>query len=72
VATRRVEAGFEGGTVLRLTIEETAVDELAGGLGSEGWKSVEADEGRFWLNVGELVYLRVVPGEATGRIGFRE
>jgi hypothetical protein len=67
-----VEAGFEGGTVLRLTIEETAVDELTNGLGTDGWTSVEADEGRFWLNVGELVYVRVVPGEATGRIGFRE
>ena len=72
MATRRVEAGFEGGTVLRLTIEENLIDELTGGLGGDGWKSVEADEGRFWLNVGELVYVRVVPGEATGRIGFRE
>ena len=72
MATRRLEVGFEGGTVLRLTIEETAVDELTSGLGGEGWTSVEADEGRFWLNVGELVYVRVVPGEATGRIGFRD
>ena len=72
MATRRVEVGFEGGTVLRLTIPETAVDELTGGLGSDGWHSVEADEGRIWLNVGELVYVRVVPGEAAGRIGFRE
>ena len=43
-----------------------------GGLGGEGWRTVEADEGRFWLNVGELVYVRVVPGESTGRIGFRD
>ena len=56
MATRRVEVGFEGGTVLRLTIPEEDVDALTGSLGSEGWKSVEADEGRVWLNVGELVY----------------
>jgi hypothetical protein len=72
VATRRVEVGFEGGAVLRLTIEETAVDELTGGLGGEGWRSFEADEGRFWINQDELVYVRIVPGEAAGRIGFRE
>jgi hypothetical protein len=72
VATRRVEAGFEGGTVLRLTMEESAVDELTTGLGGDGWRAVEADEGRFWLNVGDLVYVRVIPGEAAGRIGFRE
>jgi hypothetical protein len=72
VATRRVEVGFEGGTVLRLTIPEAEVDALTGSLGSGGWKSLEADEGGIWLNVGELVYVRVVPGEAAGRIGFRE
>jgi hypothetical protein len=44
--------GFEGGTVLRLTIDETAVDELTGGLGADGWRSLEADEGRVWINVG--------------------
>jgi hypothetical protein len=64
--------GFEGGTVLRLTIEETAVDELTASLGNDGWRSFDADEGRMWLNQKSLVYVRVVPGEAAGRIGFRE
>jgi hypothetical protein len=72
VATRRVEVGFEGGTVLRLTIEETAVDELTASLGGDGWRSFDADEGQIWISQKSLVYVRVVPGEAAGRIGFRE
>lgn len=68
---RRVEMGFEGGTILRLTIEESAAQELVGSLTNGGgdWRSVEADEGTHWLNVSELVYIRLVPGEPA-RVGF--
>ncbi len=68
---RRVEMGFEGGTILRLTIEEAAAQELVGSLANGGndWRSVEAEEGTHWLNVSELVYIRLVPGEPA-RVGF--
>lgn len=68
---RRVEIGFEGGTILRLTLEEQAVQDLVTGLGNgDGdWRSVEAEEGTHWLNTGEFVYIRLVPGEPS-RVGF--
>jgi hypothetical protein len=72
VATRRLELGFEGGTVLRLTVEEVVGDEfttsLSGGVSS--WRSIQSEEGVFWINPGELVYVRLPPGEAPGRVGF--
>jgi hypothetical protein len=63
--------GFEGGTILRLTVEESAAQELVGSLANGGsdWRSVEAEEGTHWLNVSELVYIRLVPGEPA-RVGF--
>lgn len=67
---RRVEIAFEGGTILRLTMEEGAAQELVAGLGNGGdWRTVEAEEGTHWLNVGEFVYVRLVPGEPS-RVGF--
>ena len=33
---RRVEMGFEGGTILRLTIEESAAQALVGSLANGG------------------------------------
>jgi hypothetical protein len=70
MAGRRVEMGFEGGTILRLTVEEAAAQELVGSLANgSGWRSVEADEGTHWLNLAELVYIRLVPGEPA-RVGF--
>lgn len=68
---RRVEMGFEGGTILRLTMDEQVAQDLASSLGTgDGeWRSVEAEEGTHWLNTGELVYIRLVPGEPS-RVGF--
>ena len=68
---RRVEIGFDGGTILRLTLEEQTAQDLVAGLGDGGdaWQSVDAEEGTHWLNTGELVYIRLVPGEPS-RVGF--
>ena len=72
MATRRLELGFEGGTVLRLTVEEAVGDELTTALsaGAVTWRSIQSEEGVFWVNPGELVYVRLPPGEAPGRVGF--
>lgn len=73
MATRRIELGFDGGTVLRLTVDEAAGDELTGGLASgngPAWRSVEAEEGTFWIAAEQLRYVRLAPGEAPGRVGF--
>ncbi len=68
---RRVEMGFDGGTILRLTIEEQVAQDLVAALGNgDGkWSSVESEEGTHWLNTRELVYIRLVPGEPS-RVGF--
>jgi hypothetical protein len=72
VATRRLELGFEGGTVLRLTVDEAVGDEFTTALsaGAATWRSLQSEEGVFWVNPGELVYVRLPPGEAPGRVGF--
>lgn len=73
MATRRLELGFEGGTVLRLTVEAAAADQVTSGLtgnGGSGWRSVVAEEGTFWFDQSELIYVRQPPGEVSGRIGF--
>jgi hypothetical protein len=72
VPGRRVDLGFEGGTIVRLTCEQRSVDELVEGLGNNGggWRSVESEEGTYWLNLDELVSVRLVPGEAPPRVGF--
>ena len=60
MATRRLELGFEGGTVLRLTVDEAVSTEVTGALSGQaqpGWRSVEAEEGTFWINEGELLYV---------------
>jgi hypothetical protein len=73
VATRRLELGFEGGTVLRLTVDETVGAQVTAALtAADGapWHSLEAEEGIFWISRQELIYVRLPPGEATGRVGF--
>ncbi|WP_217914581.1 hypothetical protein [Miltoncostaea marina] len=73
MATRRLELGFEGGTVLRLTVDSGVADEVTGALAAQsasGWRAVESEEGTFWVDLAELVYVRLPPGEAPGRVGF--
>jgi hypothetical protein len=72
VATRRLELGFEGGTVLRLTVDDAVISALTGGLAGENgsWSSVEAEEGAFWVDRRKLIYVRLPPGEPHGRVGF--
>ncbi|MFP5452241.1 MAG: hypothetical protein ACLGG9_10910 [Thermoleophilia bacterium] len=72
MATRRLELGFEGGTVLRLTVDEALVGDVPGSIlsGSGRWASVSADEGTLWVDRDRIVYVRVPPGEVSGRVGF--
>lgn len=70
MASRRLEIGFEGGSVIRMTVPEESLDDVAGQLTSgSGWQAVKADEGDFRLNLDKLVYTRIEPGE-VGRVGF--
>ena len=69
MATRRIELGLEG-PVLRLTVDEGVIAPLAAALAGGGWYEVQSDEGSHWVNLGEVQYLRVVPGEVSSRVGF--
>lgn len=73
MATRRLELGFEGGTVLRLTVNSEVAEGFTAGLADgsgASWQAIESDEGVFWVDRGELIYVRLPPGEAPGRVGF--
>jgi len=70
VATRRVELGFEGGSVLRLTVDQGAIEELGAALGDgPGWRALSAEEGEYRVNLAKLLYTRLEPGEVA-RVGF--
>lgn len=70
MAGRRVEMGFDGGTVISVTMEEPEIKDLTESLpSSDGWRTVTTEEGTYWVNVGELVYVKMAPGE-VGRVGF--
>ncbi|HET6691058.1 MAG TPA: hypothetical protein VFG74_09350 [Miltoncostaeaceae bacterium] len=72
MATRRLELGFEGGTFLRLTVEDSTASEmteaLKNGSGPQ-WREVVAEEGTYLIDQSELLYVRLPPRE-PGRVGF--
>lgn len=71
MAGRRLEVGFEGGGALRLTVPEDGVDAIAEKLAAtDGWIDAAAEEGNFRIRASKVVYVRVAPGEAPGRVGF--
>ena len=73
MATRRLELGFEGGTVLRLTVDTSVAEDMTASLSANGdssWRSIDAEEGTYWIDQRELIYVRLPPGEAPGRVGF--
>lgn len=68
--SRRIELGLEGGGVLLLTVEDDAVPALRGALGGSGFHEVASDEGDNAINLATVTYMRVLPGDASSRIGF--
>jgi hypothetical protein len=70
VASRRIELGFDGGAVLRLTVDDGQIPPLSKALGDVGVHAVTADEGEHWLRTSEVRYLRVIPGEVGNKVGF--
>jgi hypothetical protein len=72
MATRRLELGFEGGTFLRLTVEDAVAtamtDALKNGNGPQ-WREIAAEEGTYLIDQSELLYVRLPPRE-PGRVGF--
>jgi hypothetical protein len=70
MAGRRLELGFEGGAVLRVTLDDAAVDALTASLGNDkGWTALKSDDETVMVNLGDLVYVRVPPA-GPNRVGF--
>lgn len=67
---RRLEIGFHGGNVLRTTLDESQVTALTGALESgAAWHELDADEGKYWLRIADLQFVRV-PDDGPHGVGF--
>ena len=64
----RIEIGFDGGQSLSMLVGPESADELERGIGGEGSVSLDAEDARFIVNLGRVVYLRRFHREA--RVGF--
>ncbi|MSO43940.1 MAG: hypothetical protein EXQ74_01305 [Thermoleophilia bacterium] len=71
--SRRIELGLEGGGALVLTVDDADITILTAQLaGERGWISLSAEEGEHTIDAARVLYVRILPGEANSRIGFRE
>ena len=65
----RIEVGFDGGQVMSAHVETAAADELEKALVSgTGTFQVEAEDGRYTVNLARIVYVKRFSRE--GRVGF--
>lgn len=64
----RVEIAFEGGQVLSIVVTVDSADQLEQALGGEGALALEAEDGRYTVVLGEVVYVKRFAREA--RVGF--
>ncbi len=71
MSKRRLEVGFGGGNVLRVTMEQPAAEALVSAISTAGdaWTAFEAEEGAFWVNPRELCFVRIAPEDAP-KVGF--
>jgi hypothetical protein len=70
MAGRRLEIGFHGGNILRATLEEAQVHGLTDALGdATGWHQIDAEEGRYWIKVSDLQFVRILDDGPHG-VGF--
>ncbi len=70
MATRRLELGFEGGTVLRVDVDEATVGAVTQSLTADAarWVELATDDGACWVDLGQVVYVRI-PNAPRG-VGF--
>jgi hypothetical protein len=73
MAVRRLELGFEGGAVLRVSMEEADVQALTSALqggGTPGWTQITIDDGVCWVDLSKLTFTRIW-SESSRNVGFR-
>jgi hypothetical protein len=66
----RIEVAFEGGHVISALVDDAAAGDLAAAIdrGDESGFDLEADDGRYTLNLNRVVYVKRHAREA--RVGF--
>lgn len=66
--SRQIEIGYEGGTIVRLTLDDAAAEKLLEAVDGGGWHRVDAYEGTHALNLEDAVYVRLE--DRPEQIGF--
>jgi hypothetical protein len=70
MAGRRLELGFEGGNILRVSLEDAQVSALTTALeDATRWHQITAEEGDFWVKLGDLQFVRI-PDDGPHGVGF--
>jgi hypothetical protein len=66
----RIEIGFDGGQIMGALVNMTSIDELERRLenGEDGTVALDADDGRYLVALGRVVYVKRFAREA--RVGF--
>jgi hypothetical protein len=66
----RIELGFEGSQIMSALVTAKAADELEAALGDGkgGTLALDAEDGRYTVALGRVVYLKRFARE--GRVGF--
>ena len=66
----RIELGFEGSQIMSALVTTKAADELESALeaGKDGTLALDAEDGRYTVALGRVVYLKRFARE--GRVGF--
>jgi hypothetical protein len=69
VKYRRVDAGFQGGSVLSLRVTEDEYKSLKGALGgSERWHELESEDATVTVDLSQVIYVRL--DTERDRVGF--
>ena len=66
----RIEIGFDGGQIMSALVETGAATQLEQALagGSDGALALEAEDGRYTVALGRVIYVKRFTRE--GRVGF--
>ena len=69
VRYRRVDVGFQGGSVLSLRVQEDAYKLLKDALGgSERWHEIESEDATVTVDLSQVIYVRL--DTERDRVGF--
>jgi hypothetical protein len=66
---RRVDIGFQGGSVLSLRVAQDQYDSLKGALGgSDRWHELESEDATVTIDLSQVIYVRL--DTERDRVGF--